>query len=216
MNAWVLLLIALAPAAGWQLQTYEDPEKRFTFRYPAVFGQPERGTDDGFRERVAAVRFAKVNLEAVLTQGPVTVDRQAIGGLYDTMARQVIPEAALPRILQALAPVTADSFCDLLAATTHIARPETLSAKELQMARAADGLGHDAPRVLVCRRAGDTVTFHKEAGIGPGGGRRHVFGAIRFLPAPYSSFQIVGVGAAPASGDLDAMRSVVASFSRRE
>jgi hypothetical protein len=219
LNGWtrlmLIVLLVLPAAAATQLQTYDDPQKRFTFSYPPAFGAASRGTDDGFRERVAAIRFDRVNYEAVLTQGQVTVDRQALGGLYDTIARQIIPESALLRILQAVTPVTAANFCELLGATDHVARRADLSAKDLQMARAADALGNDTPRVVTCARRGDVIAFHKEAGLAPGGGRRHVFGAIRFLEAPFSSFQIVGIGAAPGGADLGAMRSIAESFTVR-
>jgi hypothetical protein len=208
-------LIALAFVSTPQLQMYTDPQQRFAFGYPAAFGAPERGTDDGYRERAAAVRFSRANVEAILTQGAVTVDRQALGGLYDTIARQVIPDAALPRILQAVTPVTAANFCQLLGASAHIIRPESLSAQELQMARAADALGNDAPRVISCQRAGETLTFHKESGVAAGQPRRHVFGAIRFLAAPYSSFQIIGAGGAPPAVELAAITAAVDSFRLR-
>jgi hypothetical protein len=38
---------------------------------------------------------------------------------------------------------------------------------------------------------GATVTFEKEAAFDPAGPTRHIYGAIRFLPLPYSSFQLI-------------------------
>ena len=181
----VLLTATLGAQGPDGAATYSDPQKRFTFTYPPAFGRPEKGSDDGVGDRVAAVRFpAFLGTEAVLTKGPVTVDRQALGGLYDLFTRQAIPEAELPPILAALAPVTPDNFCALLGQVDHLARPEALSDRARAMARAADALGHVAPRVIACTRAGATITFDKEAGLGPGTGRRRVYGAIRFLPPP--------------------------------
>src|SRR5688572_14178572 len=89
--AAVLIVTAIAGAAaqdaGWM--TYRDPQGRFTFQYPPSFGTPGRGTDDGFGDRVAAVRFSNLmgpGGEAVLTTGPIVVDIQALGGLYDPIA----------------------------------------------------------------------------------------------------------------------------------
>jgi len=41
-----------------QTQNYQDPQKRFAFSYPSEFGASSAGTDDGFGDRVAAVRFS--------------------------------------------------------------------------------------------------------------------------------------------------------------
>jgi len=35
------------------------------------------------------------------------------------------------------------------------------------------------------------VTFKKEAASDPAGPCRYIYGSIRFLPAPYSSFQLI-------------------------
>ena len=46
--------------------------------------------------------------------------------------------------------------------------------------------------------------------------RQHLFGAVRFLDAPYSSFQLVrGAAAAPSTADLDLLERVVRSFTVR-
>jgi hypothetical protein len=209
----VLLMATLAAQGLDGSITYADPQRRFTFTYPAAFGQPETGTDHGVGDRVASFRFpALPGTEAVLTKGPVTVDRQALGGLYDLFTRQAIPEAELPPILEALAPVTPETFCPLLGQTDHLLRPAALSDKARAMARATDVLGNVAPKVIACTRTGSTITFDKEAGLGPGGARRRVFGAIRFLPSPYSSFQVVSFGPSPRLDGLAALTAMVSSL----
>jgi hypothetical protein len=57
--------------------------------------------------------------------------------------------------------------------------------------RQADRMGNIRPLVLECAIDGDTVTFRKEAATTEGGPVRQVFGSVRFLEPPYSSFQIV-------------------------
>jgi hypothetical protein len=57
--------------------------------------------------------------------------------------------------------------------------------------------------------------FHKEATFSSGraSARQHLYGAIRFLDAPYSPFQIVrGATTRPAAADLDVLARVVRSF----
>ena len=59
------------------------------------------------------------------------------------------------------------------------------------------------------------MTFHKEATFiaGAAKARQHLYGAVRFLDAPYSSFQFVrGALEPPTSGALDAIERMVASF----
>ena len=60
--------------------------------------------------------------------------------------------------------------------------------------------------------AGDTVTFHKEVSFQPGGPRQHVYGAVRFLSPPYSTFQIVRAGPAPDAAVLERLTAVVRSW----
>ena len=54
----VVCPLAFAMAQATPVQTYRDPAGRFTFSYPSRFGEAGRGTDDGFRDRVAAVAFS--------------------------------------------------------------------------------------------------------------------------------------------------------------
>jgi hypothetical protein len=221
----VLLAIALGtlPAAGPQSAsgwtTYRDPAGRFTFQFPASFGDPSPGTNSGFADRVAAVRFSHLmglGGEAALVKGPVAVDIQALGGLYDAIALEIVPEAALPAIRAARPEVTRDNFCDLLGAADHIRSGASLPASLLGAARRLDRMRNIDPRVVRCGVAGDVVTFHKEATFEAGttSARQHIFGAIRFLSGAFSAFQMIrGDVSAPTATDLDALTRVVQSFS---
>ncbi len=192
---------------------YEDPRKRFSFLYPSAFGLPEPSGGDGVGDRIAALRFRSlIGTEAVLIRGPVTVERQALGGLYDVFAREIIPENQLAPVLAAITPVTPENFCSLLARTDHLVRPATLSEKALQAARATDQMGNIGPKVILCNRTGATITFDKEAGLGPGAGRRRVYGAIRFLQGAFSAFQVVGFGPPPREDVLAALTAMVESW----
>ena len=90
----LLLLCAAAALMQQSVPTlrYEDPAGRFTFFYPSTFGLPAAGTNDGFEDRVAAVRFsmfpAMLGGEAVLTRGTPLIDLQAVGGLDDSLTLQ--------------------------------------------------------------------------------------------------------------------------------
>jgi len=53
------LFVAASLFASAQTRVYQDPQKRFEFTYPAAFGAPSAGTDSGFRDRVAAIRFSE-------------------------------------------------------------------------------------------------------------------------------------------------------------
>jgi hypothetical protein len=216
-----LSLVLATGAAGEQTppvwQTYRDAQGRFTFDYPTSFGTPGRGTDDGFQGRAAAVRFsalAGLGGEAVVTSGPITVDVQALGGLYDAFARTVFPDAELAIVMKAVPAVTRTNFCALLGAADHL-QGQKLPARLDAAARQVDATRNLQPAVHRCNLTGDVVLFHKEATFvaGRANARQHLYGALRFLPAPYSSFQIVRGGtSAPSAADLDALARMAASF----
>ena len=95
---------APAPLNSEQLE-HRDRDGRFAFSYPARMGSTSIGTNDGFENRVAAIRFSVfsgdgIGGEAVLTQGPVLLDIQAAGGLYDAIAVEVLPQD-LKRVVEA-------------------------------------------------------------------------------------------------------------------
>lgn len=211
---------AVGAAGGWQgdWRTYRDPVHRFSFDYPVQFGVPAAGSDSGFQERLASVRFATVNAEAVVTRGRVRVDFQAVGGLYDHFAWQVLPDAMRTRIEAALPPLTGETFCDLLARADHTVGL-ALPADVLEAARAADRLQYVDPRVERCERRGDVIRFSRTAAVSVAAGapRPYVYGAIRFLQGRASSFQIVGRSStAPPAELLDSMGRMAESFSPGE
>jgi hypothetical protein len=202
----------LAAQSGWA--TYTDPRGQFTFRYPAEWGQPSEGSDAGFEERVATVRFAAVNADVVLNRGVVRLDHQAAGGLYDHFSLQALPLRTRPQIEAALPRLTAGTFCAQLAAdhASTLALPVDLRA----VARAVDRLQYVDPRVEVCESSGEVIRFSRTAAVSDAAGapRPYVYGAVRFLSGSNGSFQIVARSAqAPPAAALDAMRRVVESFS---
>jgi len=221
-----LALIAAAVCASAQApgssRTYQDPQKRFEFAYPAEFGAPSAGTDDGFRDRVAAIRFSEFSAgihagkivfggEAVLTKESPQVDLQAAGGLYDEITLQVFPGPAALVVRSALPRLTAANFCDAIARERHAdstdPRLSSLTGAERTALGQVDQMGNVAPKVLRCDVSGDTVTFAKETA------QRYVYGAIRFLPPPYSSFQLIrGSGQAPPPAMLRQITDLVNSW----
>jgi hypothetical protein len=193
-----LLLLALPTAVRSQPDwpTYRDARGRFEFTYPPGYGTIGPGTDDGFHDRVAAVRFSALQGlggEAVVTKGRVLVDIQAAGGLYDEISLQLFPDPIRQRLEAALPPLTADNFCDIIARPDHLPSNVALDAKVVELARAVDRTRNGDPKVLQCVRSESVVTFHKQATFTAGAvsTRQHLYGAIRFLPPPYSSFQFV-------------------------
>src|SRR5438477_9815308 len=90
LSALAVLVVQAVPT-----KPYRDPGGRFTFFYPAAFGIASPGTNDGFGDRVSAVRFssfpARYGGEAVLTRGFPLIDLQAAGGLYDSLTLEIFP-----------------------------------------------------------------------------------------------------------------------------
>jgi hypothetical protein len=209
-------------AQGDGRRDYVDPARRFRFSYPASFGEPSRGTNDGFEDRVAAVRFATfssadIGGEAALTRGFPLIDLQAVGGLYDAISLEIFPAALRSRIVSVLVPLTSMNFCRLLAQEQHLDLESNaltgLTAQQKAAVASVDRMRHVGSRVVRCVVDGDTVTFDKDAGLQPGGPRQHVYGAVRFVGAPYSTFQIVRAGSAPDDQVLRQMTAVVRSWS---
>src|SRR5215475_6448495 len=102
---------------------YTDPAGRFTFSYPSTFGSPSAGTNDGFGDRAAAVRFstfpATYGGEAVLMRGFPLIDLQAVGGLYDGLMLEVFPAPLRALVVAQLPRMTAASLCAALAQPRH-------------------------------------------------------------------------------------------------
>src|SRR5690349_15225540 len=117
--------VAMAQSQPDSFRTYQDPQNRFRFVYPAEFGAPSPGTDSGFRDRPAAMPFAAISAgvhgghiilggEAVLTSEAPQFDLGAAGGLYDAITSQVFPEPIANAIRNALPVLTSDKFCDAI------------------------------------------------------------------------------------------------------
>jgi hypothetical protein len=73
VRLYVAMLAMLGLAQGEPQREYADPARRFRFSCPASFGEPSPGTNDGFGDRVAAIRFSlfssAIGGEAALTRG---------------------------------------------------------------------------------------------------------------------------------------------------
>jgi hypothetical protein len=219
LTAIVLSLIGIArPAGQAEWLVYGDAQGRFSFSYPASFGTPEPGTDSGFGNRVAAIRFSGLSGlggEAVLTSGPVDVDVQALGGLYDAITLQLLPLADRASVRAAVPAATASNFCRLLGQRDHLGNATNLPAATLEVARRLDGMRNLDPGVVSCVASGSAIAFHKTATYQAGriSARQHLFGAIRFLPGPYSSFQIVRASTSPPeTGVIEILAQLVSSF----
>jgi len=205
-----------------QTRNYQDPQERFEFAYPAEFGVPSAGTDSGFGDRVAAIRFAQFSSgvrggritlggEAVLTKNAPQVDLQAAGGLYDEITLSALPGPAALTVRNVLPRLTSANFCDAIARERHAdptdPRLSSLTAKEKVALGLVDQMGNSSPKVLRCEVSGDTVSFEKQAGP------RTIYGAIRFLPLPHSSFQLIRGGTdAPTPGVLRQITDLVNSW----
>jgi len=213
---------------GWR--TYHDTQGRFQFLYPQEFGAPSPGTDDGFGSRKASIRFAEFSAgvrerriilggEAVLTSGPPQLDLQAAGGLYDPITLQAFPAGIASAIRNVLPVLTSTALCDAIGRERHFdpgdVRLSALTAAQRGAVASVDRMGNHSPRVLQCEVSGITVTFHKESAFDSTGPSRHIYGAIRFLPPPYSSFQLIrGGGDAPTADMLRQIAAVVNSWKK--
>ena len=203
---------------------YRDASGRFSFNYPASFGRTSDGTNNGFGDRVAAIRFSTFSAlgiggEAVLTRGRPLIDIQAVGGLYDPFGREALTTALLDRVDATLPALTVSNFCDLLGRAEHLDPNvrgfQDLPAPQRDALRRLDRMGNVAPRILECDVQDGIVTFRKEAAVVDGGPRRHVFGTVRFLQPPYSTFQIVQARTHVDSDTRDQVRRAVASWRAR-
>lgn len=214
--------------SGWM--KYTDPQNRFNFSYPPTFGTFSQGTDNGFGDRVAAIRFSEFSSgvqngqiilggEAVLTKGFVLVDIQALGGLYDSITLGVFPDTLRNNIISSLPILTATNFCGELAKEQRVDLSKSnftsLNQQEKDVIVSMDKTRNIDPKVIRCDINGDTVTFHKEVSdeAGQFTSRQHIYGAIRFLASPFSSFQIIRTTAEPPTQEiLSVITSVLKSF----
>jgi hypothetical protein len=228
--AMFAISMAVAQSQPGSLRTYQDPRNRFQFTYPAGFGTPAPGTDSGLGNREAAIRFSEFSAgahagrillggEAVLTSGAPQLDLQAAGGLYDAITLQIFPAPVASVIRNALPVMTPATFCDAIGRERHLdaadQRLTGLTARQTAAIASVDRMGNINSKVLRCNVVGDTVTFVKEAAFDPVGPSRYIYGAIRFLPAPYSSFQLIrGSGDDPGEALLQQITAVVNSWKR--
>lgn len=204
-----------------ELADYRDPAGRFGFSYPVAFGTTARGTNDGFGDRVAAIRFSifsrgGIGGEAALTKDAPMLDIQAAGGLYDAIAREALTASLLALIDRALPRLTVHNLCEQLGRERHLdvaaAAFAAVPAAQRNAIAELDRLGNVAPGVTECTVAGNTVAFLKEAATVDGGPRRRVYGAVRFLPEPYSAFQLIRAGGTVDQALLADIRRVVDSW----
>jgi hypothetical protein len=225
-----VVLITVAAAQTPLDRQYVDPRGRFQFSYPASFGAISPGTDDGFQDRVAAIRFENFSSgisrtggltlggEAALTRGFPVIDIQAVGGLYDAITLQIFPAPLRATIVGGLPPLRAETFCAAIGREQHLdpnsPALQTLTPQQKSVVSSVDVMRHTNPRVVQCSVDGDTVTFDEELGA-EGGARLRVYGAVRFLTGEYSTFQLVRGGSAPDPAVLLTITSVVKSWSPR-
>lgn len=224
------LSVAMAQSQSESPRTYTDPQHRFQLTYPAAFGTTSPGTDSGFRDRTEAVRFSEFSAgvhagriilggEAVLTSGAPQLDLQAAGGLYDAITLQIFPEPMAKVVRNALPVLTPANFCDAIGRERHLdpMDPPLASFTPQQKAALAnvDRMGNAGPKVLRCDVANGIVTFEKTAALNTGGASRFIYGAVRFLPPPYSTFQLIRGGAdRPGEMVMRQITAVVDSWQR--
>jgi len=208
-----------AQEVGWS--SYQDPMGRLTFSYPESWGSPDIGTNSGFGNRARAWRFPNLpglGGELALLQGRVTLDVQAFGGLYDPIALEVFPDDLQRQVIASLPPVTPQNFCALLGAPDHLPSALTLPPAVRGPARDLDHVRNGSPRVVRCEAQGSVLIFDKEATFETpaASARQHIFGAVRFLPAPYSAATLVrALNTRPSDQDLATLVRVVQSFVTR-
>ena len=131
----------------------------------------------------------------MLTRGFPLIDLQAAGGLYDSLTLQIFPGPLRALVVAQLPRLTAANFCMALAQTQHLDPRlpafSSLTPQQRQAIGMTDAMRNSNPRVVECRTAGDTVTFDKERAFEPGSPTQHVYGTVRFLTGPYSTFQLI-------------------------
>jgi hypothetical protein len=220
IRLFVPIALAALTLQSARLQRYADPGGRFTFSYPSAWGAFSPGTNNGFRDRLVAIGFSafpsRFKGEAVLSRGFPLIDLQAAGGLYDGLTLEIFPESLRARILDRLPHLTLSNLCDALRQSTHmdpnLPAFASLTPAERQALSQVDAMRNANPRLVECRTDGDTIVFDKERSFRRGDPIQHVYGAVRFLPEPYSTFQLIAGGDVPDRLTLTAIAGVVASF----
>ena len=214
------------PTAGGHFRIHRGDFSSYTRRDLA----PRPRNDDGFGSRSAWIRFAEFSAgvhegriifggEAVLTTGPPQLDLQAAGGLYDPIAFQALPARIASAIRYVLPVLTGTTLCDAIGREQHFdpgdARLSALTAAQKGIVASVDRMGNIAPKFLKCEISGNTVTFYKQSALDSASPKRHIYGAIRFLPPPYSSFHLIrGGGDVPTAELLRQITTVVNSWKK--
>ena len=208
-----------SPASPAPLTEHRDAQGRFRFTYPRSYGATSPGTNDGFDGRLS-IRFASFPVplggELVLTRGFPYVDIQAVGGLYDSIALEVLPDALRGRIVAQLPRLTTSTFCNALGQTTHLdvdaPALATLTPAQRDAIRRLDLVRSIDVKVARCESVDGVIAFHRVVRFQEGAPFQHVFGAIRFLEGDVSSVQLVaGAGNAPFAL-VDELAAVVRSL----
>ncbi|MGV7220384.1 MAG: hypothetical protein ACQ9MH_02515 [Nitrospinales bacterium] len=220
--------LAEAQTAGWK--KYGDPRGRFAFNYPSDYGKTSRGTNNGFGNRLVALRFANFSAgihkgklflggEAVLTKGRITLDIQAAGGLYDSISMEMFPDNLRKKLVKNLPALRASNLCRILAKEDHIDLNKkglrVLSSKIKTGIRQMDRMRNIKPKLIFCKVSKNTVSFHKTAiyQAGTVRAKQHIYGVVRFLRSPYSSFQIIrGSKEPPGKKTVASMTALVDSI----
>jgi hypothetical protein len=224
MRALLAVALALALGQAEPAVRYVDPQGRFEFRYPAAFGNPLPGTNNGFGDRVAAIRFSllppsprRLGGEATLTRGFPLIDLQAAGGLYDAITLEIFPEPLRRTIVGALPRLAPASFCREAVRPQHLDPADqalaSLTERQKTAVAEVDRMRNVESRMVSCVADGNTVTFDKETASAPGGPRQRIYGAIRFLDGGYSTFQVIRGGPdAPDQATLEQLTALVNSW----
>ena len=220
IRLFVPIALAALTLQSARLQRYADPGGRFTFSYPSAWGTASPGMNNGFRDRLVALGFSafpsRFKGEAVLSRGFPLIDLQAAGGLYDGLTLEIFPDSLRARILDRLPRLTRSNLCEALRQSTHmdpnLPAFASLTPAQRQALSQADVMRNANPRLVECRTEGNTIVFDKERSFRSGDPIQYVYGAVRFLPEPYSTFQLIAGGDAPDQLTLTAIAGVVASF----
>lgn len=209
---------------------YTDQQNRFSFSYPPTFGTPSQGTNDGFGDRMAAIRFSDFSSgvqkgktvlggEVALTKNLVVLDVQALGGLYDSITLEAFSDTLRNDIMANLPTLTTVNICGELAKEQHIDLNKPVFAALSQQQKGSivniDKTRNINPKVIHCEVIENTVTFHKEVTVefGRFKNQQNIYGAIRFLKSPWASFQIIKATAEkPSQEELETITLVVNSL----
>ena len=211
---------------GWL--TYTDAGGRFSFLYPSIFGEALAGTNRNFfgtedEEYSIAFPHGPKGIDVVVTKGRVWIVAQALGGLHDSTTLggiiEVLPPLLRTSLLAHASSLKITNFCEELSKKQHIDRNDpgfmSLTSVQKNMIINLDRTRNIDPGVIKCEVSGEVVTFHKIVTFESEKfkNRQHIYGAVRFLDAPFSSFQIVQVSTEPPTEQLlQGMSAIVRSL----